>query len=194
MTNRIVRKIQEAYDEAIPLVLAKPHSQCYLQKETKAFIKRQTRLRSKLRSLTPGTKSYDGVKANLAIIDTDVNDKMTNDRAHHQIRRLEISKEKRKNLFAHVKEAKSKPSVNITGPVIDMGGTLRTSDEEVSNAFSELMGEQLKSDEKPKIQWTKPNPSIAKEKSICCIFIGKGSVLAQIKKIKKPGSPRTRWH
>ena len=131
MTYHIVRKIQEAYDEAIPLVLAKPHSQCYLQKETKAFIKRQTRLRSKLRSLTPDNKSYVGVKRNLAIIDTVVYEKMTNDRAHHQIRRLEILKEKNKTLFAHVKEAKSKPSINITGPVKDMGGILRTSDKDV---------------------------------------------------------------
>ena len=192
MTEYIIAKIQEAYDEAIPLVVVKPRAQCYLHRETKAFIKRQTRLRSKLRSLTPGSRSHIEVKARLIMIDTCVDDKMKNDRVHHQIRLLEISKEKNKNLFAHVKEAKSTPSVNITGPVKDMDGVLRTSDKDVADAFSSLMGTQLKSDEKSKIDWTKPHPDRPKNTKshmICCIFVGKEAIIAQIKKSRIQAAP-----
>ena len=191
MTNYIVQKITEAYNEAIPLVLAKPGSQCYLQKETKAYIKRQTRLRSTLRQLNKeerqGTPAHTEVQAKLAIIDKCVDHKVKSDRQHHQIRRLEISKEKNMNLFAHVNAAKSKPSVNITGPVIDMDGILRTSDQEVADSFSNLMGDQLKSDEKPEINWDKPHPdsSIPWSKSINCLILGKGAILKQIKKSRK---------
>ena len=113
---------------------------------------------------------------------------MKNDRVHHQIRKLEISKEKRKNLFAHVKEAKSKPSVNITGPVRDMNGTLRTTDKDVANAFTELMGTQLHSDEKPNIDWRKPHPD-GPAGSICCIFVRRGAILTQIKKSRNNAAP-----
>ena len=191
MTNYIVTKIQEAYDEAIPLVLVKPGAQCYLQRETKAYIKKQTRLRSRLRKLEKdgknGTPAHSEVKSKLDFIDVCVDHKVKSDRQHFQIRRLEISKEKNKNLFAHVKAAKSKPSVNIIGPVNDMEGNLKTSDQEIANAFSNLMGEQLKSDEKPNINWDKPHPdsSIPWNKSISCLFIGSGAIVKQIKKSRK---------
>ena len=191
MTKYIVTKIQEAYDEAIPLVLVKPGAQCYLQRETKAYIKKQTRLRSRLRKLEKdgknGTPAHSEIKSKLDFIDECVDHKVKSDRQHFQIRRLEISKEKNKNLFAHVNAAKSKPSVNIIGPVNDMEGNLKTSDQDIANAFSSLMGEQLKSDEKPNINWDKPHPesSIPWNKSISCLFIGSGAVIKQIKKSRK---------
>ena len=191
MTNHIVSKIREAYDAAIPLVLVKPGSQCYLQRETKAYIKRQTRLRSRCRELEKkgltGTPVHREVKFKLDKIDKCVEHRVKSDRQHYQIRRLEISKDKNKNLFAHVKDAKSKPSVNIIGPVIDMEGNLQTSDQGIANSFSNLMGEQLKSDEKPNINWNKPHPDsrIPWSKSINCLIVGKGAIVKQIKKSRK---------
>ena len=191
MTKYIVTKIQEAYDEAIPLVLVKPGLMCYLQKETKAYIKKQTRLRSRLRKLInegkEGSPAYLDVKSKLDFIDKCVDHKIKSDRQHYQIRRLEISKEKNKNLFAHVKEAKSKPSVNIIGPVNDSEGNLKTSDQGIADAFSSLMGEQLKSDETVNINWDRPHPEspVPWNKSISCLFVGKGAILKQIKKSRK---------
>ena len=192
MTNYIIAKIQEAYDKAIPLVAVKPRAQCYLHRETKAYIKRQTRLRSRLRSLTPDTQRHIEVKSLLKIIDTCVDDKLKNDRINHHIRLLEISKDKRKNLFAHVKEAKSTPSVNITGPVIDAEGVLRTSDREVAEAFSGLMGDQLKSDEKSEINWEIPHPDRPRKTRnhmISCIFVKREAIIAQIKKSRLQAAP-----
>ena len=191
MTNHIVQIIQACYNEAIPLVLVKPGAQCYLQKETKAFIKRQTNLRSKKRKLEreglEGTPAHTEIKQKLNKIDISVAHKIKSDRQHFQIRQLEISKEKNKNLFAHVKAAKSKPSVNIIGPVIDMEGNLKTSDQGIADSFSNLMGEQLKSDEKPNINWDKPHPksSIPWSKSINCLIVGRGAITKQIKKSRK---------
>ena len=191
MTNYIVFKIQEAYNKAIPLVFVKPGTQCYLQKETKAYIKRQTRLRSRLRKLEKDgladTPTHTEVKTKLDFIDKCVDHKVDSDREQYQIRKLEISKEKNKNLFAHVNAAKSKPSVNIIGPVNDMEGNLKTSDQDIANSFSDLMGEQLKSNEKPNIDWNKPHPesSVPRSKSIGCLLIGKGAIIKQIKKSRK---------
>ena len=191
MTNHIVRIIQECYNEAIPLVFVKPGSQCYLQKETKIFIKRQTKLRSRRRKLEKegheGSPAHTEVKRKLELIDISIDQKVKSDREQFQIRQLEVSKEKNKNLFAHVKAAKSKPSVNIIGPVIDMEGNLRTSDQDIANSFSNLMGEQLKSDEKPNINWDKPHPksSIPWSKSINCLIVGRGAIIKQIKKSRK---------
>ena len=69
-------------------------------------------------------------------------------------KKLGKSKDKKKSFFKHFKEAKSKPSINITGPVVDLDGKLRTTDQEVADAFGKLMGLQLKPGEtKPNINW-----------------------------------------
>ena len=62
-----------------------------------------------------------------------------NDRVNNQIKKLEISQDRRKNLYAHIKQAKSKTS--SVGPIMDSNGTLRSSDQDMSDSFSGLLGD-----------------------------------------------------
>jgi hypothetical protein len=162
MAQLITSKIKAAYDEAIPEVIVKQPKDCYLHKETKRYTRRAARLRKKLRTFEPGSREYISIKNKLKILYICINEKITHDRTYYQIKKLEISKNQKKNFFTHVKEAKGKPSVNITGPVKDLDGILRTSDQEVANSFGSLMGKQLKPGKKPNVNWFEPYPEAIK--------------------------------
>ena len=73
------------------------------------------------------------------------------DRVNNQVKKLEISKDQKKNLYAHVKQAKSKTS--SVGPIKDDKGVLRSTDQEMSTSFSDLLGDQLK----PTYSWKSIN-------------------------------------
>ena len=60
----------------------------------------------------------------------------------NQIKLLEKSKHNHTNLYAYIKQAKTKTS--IIGPIINMSGELCSSDQEMTNSFSDLLGDQLK--------------------------------------------------
>ena len=85
------------------------------------------------------------------------------DRTVDQIRRLEMSKEKNKNLYAHVKTAKGKSS--NTGPVRDLNGILRTTDQEMATAFGEHLDNQLQPGETPNVDWSEPHLRAPQEKA-----------------------------
>ena len=106
------------------------------------------------------------------------------DRRCQQKKKLEKSKDQKKSFFAHIKEAKSKPSVNVTVPVFDQEGKLRTSDQEVANAFAQLMGFQLKPGDKPNIDWFAPYAE--------AIFITKQYYVSANMVIKQIGLSKTR--
>ena len=157
MANFITDKIMEAYDEACPLVEVKPPPPGgHYHKETKKFIKKATRLRAKRRLLIPGSKAHKNVWIKLKLLEKCVDAMIRNDRVQNQIRLLERSKHDHTNFYAHIKQARTKTST--IGPVYDMNGTLRSSDGELSDSFSDLLGDQLKPTYNPynkPINWTK---------------------------------------
>ena len=154
MAQYITYKMRVAYDIAIPEVEVKLPKDCYLQNDTKKASRRATRMRKALRRYEPGSVDYRCLKNKIKILDKHINKMMKNDRLHHQKKKLDRAKDQKKSFFKHFKEAKSKPSVNVTGPVIDLEGKLRTTDQEVADAFGQLMGIQLKPGEtKPNINW-----------------------------------------
>ena len=157
MANFITDKIMEAYDEACPLVEVKqPPPGGHFHKETKKFIKKATRLRAKRRLLLPGSKAHKNVWIKLKLLEKCVDAMIKNDRVQNQIRLLERSKHDHTNFYAHIKQARTKTST--IGPVYDMNGTLRSSDEELSDSFGDLLGDQLKPTYSPyykPINWTK---------------------------------------
>ena len=187
MTQYIADKIMEAYDYAIPIVPIKPPPPGgYLQWETKKFIKKATRLRRKLRGLDPDSDEYIQLKAKLKILNKCCDNMIKRDRVVDQIRRLETSKDKKKNLYAHVKAAKGK-STN-TGTVKDSNGILRSSNQEMATAFGEHLGNQLLSDERPNIDWSTPHPD-SPEETTKLIFVTKEAVKLQIRKARKQAAP-----
>ena len=87
-------------------------------------------------------------------MDKRIDKMMKKDRLRYQKKKLDKSKDQKKSFFKHFKEAKSKPSINVTGPVFDLEGKLRPTDQEVADAFGQLMGVQLNPGEpKPNINW-----------------------------------------
>ena len=158
MTEYLISKVRSAYDEAIPEVKIKPPKDCYLHRETKRFSRKATKLRKVCRRFKPGSPEYVDIKRKLKILDKCVDNMIKHDRAFHQVKKLGVSKNQKKNLYKHVQEANGKPSVNITGPVIDLNNILRTSDKDVANSFGDLMGEQLKPGDAPNVDWFKPYP------------------------------------
>ena len=156
MANFISDKIMEAYDEACPLVEVKPPPPGgHFHKETKKFIKKASRLRAKKRLLIPGSKAHKSVWIKLKLLEKCVDAMIRNDRVQNQIRLLERSKHDHKNFYAHIKQARTKTST--IGPVYDMSGTLRSSDSELSESFSDLLGDQLRPTYSPyhkPINWT----------------------------------------
>ena len=154
MAQYITYKMKIAYDIAIPEVEVKLPKDCYLQNDTKKASRRVTRMRKALRRYEPGTGDYKCLKNKIKLLDKRINKIMKNDRLYHQKKKLDKSKDQKKSFFKHFKEAKSKPSINITGPVLDLDGKLRTTDQEVADAFGQLMGLQLKPGKtKPNINW-----------------------------------------
>ena len=154
MAQYITYKMRIAYDIAIPEVEVKLPKDCYLQNDTKKASRRVTRMRKALRRYEPGTGDYKCLKNKIKLLDKRINKIMKNDRLYHQKKKLDKSKDQKKSFFKHFKEAKSKPSINITGPVLDLDGKLRTTDQEVADAFGQLMGLQLKPGKtKPNINW-----------------------------------------
>ena len=111
----------------------------------------------------PESVAYQQIKNNLKIINLCVESMIKRDRIAYQIRRLEISKEKGKNLYAHVKAAKGKSTT--TGPVKDLNGVLRTNDQDMATAFGEHLDKQLQPGAAPNVDWSKPYPHIPPEKS-----------------------------
>ena len=143
MAQYITYKMRAAYDKAIPEVKVKLPKDCYLQNDTKKASRRVTKMRKALRKYEPGSSDYKCLK-NKKLLDKRIDKMMKRDRLYHQKKKLDRSKDQKKSFFQHFKEAKSKPSVNITGPVHDLDGKLRTTDQEIANAFGQLMGLQLK--------------------------------------------------
>ena len=162
MARFITSKVKAAYDEAIPEVIVKPPKDCYLHKETKRYTRKATKLRQKRRTFAPNSPEFISIQNKLKILDKCIDEKIKHDRAYYQTKKLEISKNQRKNFFTHFKEAKGKPSINITGPVLDLDGILKTSDQDVADSFGNLMGEQLKPGKKPTVNWFEPYPEAMK--------------------------------
>ena len=154
MAYYIANNMKAAYDEAIPVVKVKLPKSCYLQKDTKRLSTRVSKLRKIKKKYAPGSQDYIALKNKIKRMDKDVDKMMKRDRLYHQKKKLDKAKDQKKSFYQHFKEAKSKPSVNITGPVNDLEGTLRTTDQEVANAFGQLMGVQLKPGvHPPNIDW-----------------------------------------
>ena len=154
MAQYITYRIRVAYDIAIPEVDVKLPKDCYLQNDTKKASRRVTKMRKALRKYDLGSSGYKDLKNNIKIMDKRIDKMMKNDRLRYQKKKLDKSKDQKKSFFKHFKEAKSKPSINVTGPVFDLEGKLRTTDQEVADAFGQLMGVQLKPGEtKPNINW-----------------------------------------
>ena len=162
---------------------------------TKRLSRKRTKLRKLFRriisennGIKPDTEDFIKLEEKLRGLDKDADEAMLNDRIRDQHKRLEISKAKRQNLFAHVKEAKGKPSTNIIGPVKDIRGTLMTADQDVANSFGELMGEQLKPREKFYIDWASPHPQGPKNQ-LNFMFVHPDAVKTQIKKSRNSAAP-----
>ena len=111
----------------------------FLHRETKKYIKKATSLHDNFRNLEPGTTKHTQVRTALKIADKVADTMSDNDRVNNQIKKLEISQDRRKNLYAHIKQAKSKTS--SIGPILDSDGTLNSSDQDMSNSFSGLLGD-----------------------------------------------------
>ena len=154
MAQYITQRMRIAYDTAIPEVEIKLPKDCYLQNDTKKATRRATRMRKALRRYIPGSNEYKSLKNKIKILDKRINKMMKNDRRLNQKKKLDKAKDQKKSFFKHFKDAKSKPSINVTGPVFDLEGKLKTTDQEVADAFGQLMGIQLKPGEtKPNIDW-----------------------------------------
>ena len=188
MANYISDKIMEAYNEACPLVEVKPPPPGgHFHKETKRFIKKATRLRAKRRLVPPGTKAHQNVWIKLKLIEKCVDAMIKNDHVQNQIKLLERSKHDHTNFYAHIKKARSKTST--IGPVYDMSGTLRSSDEELTGSFSDLLGDQLRPVYSPydkPINWFKPHKEgLAVEKSINSLHVTPDMVKYHITRSKR---------
>ena len=152
MANYITAKIMEAYNEACPLVEAKqPPPGGHFHRETKSFLKRTTRLRATLKLLTPCTPEHNNLWMKLKILQKCVDAMVKNDLVQNQIKLLERARHDHTNLYAHIKQAKSKSS--IVGPIVNMDGELCSSDQGITDSFSNLLGDQLKRTYNP---YTKP--------------------------------------
>ena len=152
MANYITAKIMEAYNEACPLVEAKqPPPGGHFHRETKSFLKRTTKLRATLKLLTPCTPEHNNLWMKLKILQKCVDAMVKNDLVQNQIKLLERARHDHTNLYAHIKQAKSKSS--IVGPIVNMDGELCSSDQGITDSFSNLLGDQLKRSYNP---YTKP--------------------------------------
>ena len=157
MADYITGKIMEAYNEACPLVEVKPPPPGgHFHRETKRFIKKATRLRATCRRLTPGSREHKSVWTKSKILQKCVDAMIKNDRVQTQIKLLEKSKHDHTNLYAYIKQAKTETSV--IGPIINMSGELCSSDQEMTDSFSDLLGDQLKPTYSPynrAVDWSK---------------------------------------
>ena len=67
------------------------------------------------------------------------------DRLNNDVRRFETSAKKDRNFYSHVKKYNNKQATRI-GPILDSNGILRSSKEEMTKAFGDKLGEELKPD------------------------------------------------
>ena len=81
---------------------------------------------------------------------------MKRDRISNEIRRLDTSERKNRNLFDHMKSFQKKQTTE--GPIRDRNGDLKTEDDEMANAFNDNLGEQLTPGDKPNVDWGTSHP------------------------------------
>ena len=194
MADSINRNLKEAYENATPETEVKPPPPGgHLHKDTKGTIKKSKSFAKDLKWASVNGKwspeRLEKAKKKLKIIKKSYTWRMKKDREVNEIRRLETSEQKNKNFFEHMKSATKKKATK-TDQVKVKNGIFRTSDPEVAEAFSEELGDQLKSGEPVDVNWNENHPFDQTEETLSQVYISPDAVRRHIKKANCGAAPR----
>ena len=128
----------------------------------------------------------DEAREKLRIIRKSAKFMMKRDRITNEIRRLDTSERKNRNLFDHMKSFQKKQTTE--GPIRDRNGDLKTEDDDMANAFNDNLGEQLTSGDKPNVDWGTTHPDGPTE-TLTGGYITPGDVIRQIKAANRSAAP-----
>ena len=145
--NCLTAELKYALDQECPYVEVKPPPKTgYKSREQVRQMRQANRLKYSLKNHEEHTTAHKEIKEKLRKANKSSKFMRKRDRENNDIRRFEISAKKDRNFYQHVKKYKNKQATRI-GPIFDSNGTLRSSKEEMTAAFGEKLGNDLKPSE-----------------------------------------------
>ena len=137
-------EIKFAFDKECPYVeVKKPPPWGYKSRELVRLMRHSNRGRYSLINKDLDEEQYDSIKQKLKKLNKYVKFMAKRDRTQNDIRKFETSAKKKKSFFSHVKNIKNKQT-NKVGPVVDSHGVRRATKKEMTMAFGEKLGSELK--------------------------------------------------
>jgi hypothetical protein len=191
IADYLTKTFAEIYKNATPEIVVKtPPPGGHLDHWTKKTIRRGKRFSKTIKwAAINGSWSEERLaeaREKLKIIRKSSKFMMKRDRITNEIRRLDTSERKNRNLFDHMKSFQRKQTSE--GPIRDKNGDLKTEDDEVANAFNDNLGDQLTPGEKPNVDWETTHPDGPKE-TLTGGYITQGDVIRQIKAANRSAAP-----
>ena len=162
-TNTLQAELKHALDQECPYVQVKPPPATgYKSREQVRQMRQSNKLKYSLKNHDEESAAYAEIKEKLRKANKSVKFMAKRDREQNDIKRFETSAKKDRNFYQHVKKHKNKQATRI-GPVFDSNGTLRSSKEEMTAAFGEKLGNELRPQEDLAILRTIQSNSLAFE-------------------------------
>lgn len=142
--NFLQSEVKFALDQECPYIEVKPPPAAgYKSREQVRQMRQSNRLKYALKNVDPDGEAHKEIKYKLKMANKSAKFMAKRDRLNNDVRKFETSAKRDRNFYSHVKKYKNKQATRI-GPILDSNGVLRSSKEEMTKAFGDKLGQELK--------------------------------------------------